>query len=475
MTAEGASPTDLALAVQLGQTFDRFLVELAATDLRAAYLAAFPISATPPTGGETPTAARLRALWQGRAIDGVAIYLASQQHPSTAVPASLSAARRAVATTAVARLASWVAEVVGPIGTADPAAWRPSTLDYAVRAFAGNPVVGNAAAVALAGAPDRNGDLAWHAFDADGGAIPTGVSAPAPTTIQRAVIPGPVRFRGMPNERFWDFEDGRVDFGALTPDQRGLASLIVMDFMLVHGNDWFLVPFELPVGSLCASALTMVDVFGQSTAIPRADANTPAWTMFSTSSASGPAGYVVLPASAAATSVDGLAVEDVRFLRDDTAAIAWGVEHATESSLGAPRLAADRAPSAATRAPASSAPLSYRLQSDVPANWIPFQPVKLASGDEVALERAALLSLSTGVPALPAPLGRVLEPTSLPADTRYRIREEQVPREGVQIVRRSRHVRGIDGSTHVWISRARSVGTGEGWSGLRFDLTVETE
>jgi hypothetical protein len=195
--------------------------------------------------------------------------------------------------------------------------------------------------------------------------------------------------------------------------------------------------------------------------------------MFSTATASGPAGYFVLPASAAATTIDGGAVEDVRFLRDDTASIAWGVEHATESSLGEAWLAADRIVAAGPPAPTSIAPLAYRLQSNVPTNWIPFQPVKLTGGDEIALERAELLSLS-GTPTLPTPLGRVLEPTSLAAGARYRVREEQVPREGVRVIRRARHVRGIDGSTHVWISRARSVGTGEGWSGLRFDLAVET-
>ena len=48
-----------------------------------------------------------------------------------------------------------------------------------------------------------------------------------------------------------------------------------------------------------------------------------------------------------------------------------------------------------------------------------------------------------------------------------------MPREGVRVVRRARRARGVDGSTHVWVARAKSAGTGEGWSGLRFDLADE--
>jgi hypothetical protein len=46
---------------------------------------------------------------------------------------------------------------------------------------------------------------------------------------------------------------------------------------------------------------------------------------------------------------------------------------------------------------------------------------------------------------------------------------EELPREGVHLQRRYRLARGLDGSTHVWLGRLRSTGSGEGRSGLRFD------
>jgi hypothetical protein len=64
--------------------------------------------------------------------------------------------------------------------------------------------------------------------------------------------------------------------------------------------------------------------------------------------------------------------------------------------------------------------------------------------------------------------GKILTPASTP----YRIREEEVPREGRRVTRRARLSRDVDGGSHLWISRQRGIGTGEGWAGLQFDLAT---
>ncbi len=481
-TAEPFSRDDLSLAVELGQAFDPDLGELSAGDLRPAFLAAYPIPGA--AAGDDPRAARLRPLWAGRAGDGVAIYLAGVPSAAAAVPASVPEPRRATAEAAVARLVAWVSDLYGPLGADDPAGWRPDRLDYALRAYASAPASGGGAAhnAVLAAEPDRDGDLEWFAFDRTADALPPGVPAPATPELRRAVIPGPVKFRGMPSERFWDFEDGRVDFGGLRPDRRDLTAMVLMDFMLVHGNDWFLVPFEQPAGTLCRTSLTVVDVFGDRFAVPRADA-VPAppaarWTMFSTAAAAGGiADFFLLPASATASLQDGPALEEVRFLRDETANLVWAIEHATEGHLGRPWPGHERAGAPPPAPPATSAlgELRYRIQTHVPAHWIPFQPVALPplAAGQIALERAALLSPGAAPgepPALPQPHGKILQPRAVPAGAPYRIREEELPREGRRISRLVRWSRGADGDTHLWISRRRGVGTGEGWSGLAFDL-----
>jgi hypothetical protein len=66
--------------------------------------------------------------------------------------------------------------------------------------------------------------------------------------------------------------------------------------------------------------------------------------------------------------------------------------------------------------------------------------------------------------AASGPIGQLL---SYPALTIFL---EELPQEGVLLKRLYRYARGLDGSTHVWIGRQRSVGKGEGRSGLRFDF-----
>jgi len=42
----------------------------------------------------------------------------------------------------------------------------------------------------------------------------------------------------------------------------------------------------------------------------------------------------------------------------------------------------------------------------------------------------------------------------------------------VRVVRRLRYTRWTDGSTHLWVAKRKTVGRGEGSSGLRFDHVV---
>ena len=129
---------------------------------------------------------------------------------------------------------------------------------------------------------------------------------------------GHVRFRGMPNSRFWDFETAATDFGAIIPDPRDLPKLLLADFLLLHGDDWLLASLDVQAGSLCwIDPLTVTDVFGVTEAIDRADALPGTrWTAFSTTDASGaPTPFLVIPASAAAVAQSSAPLEVVDLLR----------------------------------------------------------------------------------------------------------------------------------------------------------------
>ena len=96
----------------------------------------------------------------------------------------------------------------------------------------------------------------------------------------------------MPNARWWQLEDARFNWTNVDVDRRDVAKALVLDFMLVQGDDWFLVPFGQPVGSLVEVVQLVVrDVFDELTLVRRADAGPTTqhapWTMFSTARGDG--------------------------------------------------------------------------------------------------------------------------------------------------------------------------------------------
>ncbi len=58
----------------------------------------------------------------------------------------------------------------------------------------------------------------------------------------------------MPNTRWWAFEDSRTNFGDIKPDTTDIAKLLLIEFGLVYANDWFLLPYALPAGSIAGCA-----------------------------------------------------------------------------------------------------------------------------------------------------------------------------------------------------------------------------
>jgi hypothetical protein len=265
----------------------------------------------------------------------------------------------------------------------------------------------------------------------------------------------------MPNARWWDFETSRTDFGAILPDPRDLAKLLFADFMLLHGDDWYLAPLDVPTGSLCwIDGLAVTDVFGVVTNINRAAADAgPRWTLFSTSNRStgGLAPFLVVPASAAAASIEGDAVEEVHLLRDETADMAWAVEHIVEGPTGAARVEA--LPQPVTPPSGVPAPWWYELMTPLPPNWFPLLPLQLPTG-AVAL----IAGTVEGGPREPS--GRLVRRLSANG---LQLPEEEIGRAGIRLQRVACRTRSSDGGMHLWIARRKQIGAGEASSGLRFD------
>jgi hypothetical protein len=440
---------DLATRVEVGQTFEALLSRATIpTTIRDAFRTAYPIM---PAGTATDmaTAAFLRVC-AGRAVDGVALYTAAKNGALTA-PVLDDATRTKIAPVLTA-FTAWVEATWSEFGRTDPTTWDPTRLSYEVTVAAS---ASNGDQLSLLGTPDGQADFDWYSFD-----VEKVVRGSARTqSVATSVLPNHVRFRGMPGTRWWDIEGSKTDFGAVIPDPQDLGKLLFMDFLLLHGDDWFLAPLEVAAGSLSwIDALVVTDVFGSTAAIP--SAQTPgAWSMFANSSTvSDLAPFLLVPPSASASIAVGAPIEDVHLLRDETADLAWAIEHIAEDPTGSPAL--ESLPRSLSVPPDAPASLVYELSTPVPSSWFPLLP-KQVSG-------AVMLALGT-VEGGPAPVGRIVQRLSAPD---FLLPDGEVPRAGVQVQRVVCRARSADGATHLWIARRTRIGAGAASSGLRYDLAL---
>jgi len=489
--AEPFSATDLSLAVEIGQTFRGLLPANSLTDATyAAFLAIYPLAAPGPVPFDPQDAGTIGflAVCAGQALDGAALYaFAKQLAAGTAsLPATIPAGDRTSVTAALAALVTWVQDVWGDLAERDPAAWTPQRLDYAAQVTAQAP---DSTGVVLDAHPDRAGELPWSAFDVS----PTTTAPPAgltPTASRLTLVPGHVRFRSVASPRFWDFETSDLALPSVKPEARDVSKTLTLDFMLIHGIDWFVAPIPQPLGSLSrVDAVVVTDVFGAQAAIQRGDTPTAPpgpsrWTLFTPVTPTALAPFFVCSPTAGAAVATSRPLESVRFARDDMANMVWGIENATASPIGRPRPGAERDAAQDAIAPVTpgpstdtASPLRYQVESKVPVHWIPFlgvgNPITNIQLAEMARPQVpqdpAAPPTFVGVP----PLGRILKPSSLQGQN-YQIADEEVPRDGVVIERVIYRARWIDGSRHLWIGRRRRTGAGETASALRFDVALPT-
>ena len=305
------------------------------------------------------------------------------------------------------------------------------------------------------------GRLDWHHVEATGS--PGAAVAAAP----QSMLATPLRFTGQPADRYWEFEDSQVNLGALQVQPHDLARLLLVEFATVYGNDWLVAPVDVPFGSYTElTSVTYTTTFGEELTVARAtDAGrSGAFRMFQISVAGSSAtlpGLFVPPSSGAV--LDGPALEEVLFLRDEMANAAWAVERVVQGPSGDPRSRRDEGfPLAFVPGADPASDLDYQLQNPVPAWWIPFLPYSTGYGT-IALAKGAM----EGPDGLIEPLGTLLRP-GLP----QRVRDEEVTREGVRVRRIPTLARQADGTYQRWITRRVGTGRGEGSSGLAFDSTV---
>ncbi|MGH7573761.1 MAG: hypothetical protein ACREM1_01335 [Longimicrobiales bacterium] len=465
---------DLRFACEAGLHFLRLLERFEAGKYREAYAQAYPI-ARDDAGSIAGETARLVRVAAGRVPDGLrlAADLRSTEGTLPAAPLIEPADQEAVRAAADQWL-GWLNARFSVPPEGDPSPWNAERMEYAF-ALAGPSQDGERVLVAREYA---HGHLDWHAFDQVPGAVLGAAGdAAARESLVRTAIPSPVSYRGMPVSRWWEFEDGQVNFGAVDAGPTDLLRLLLLGFALDYGNDWFLLPVELPAGGIYRiTSLVVTDSFGERTLLRPYTEIQPAgshWRMFNLTaegnSDSAVDDLLFLP-PAVPPGLHGEPLEEVMFLRDEVANLGWAVERRVQEAGGRPLDRFEQYQRARAAAPepqtaSENGELRYRLSTTVPDYWIPLVPARPDPDDPgIRLVRGRVLIHGSTTPVSPPPLGRLLEP-----GRPLRLFEEEVTRAGARVTRAYQYVRWTDGSSHLWIGRQKSAGRGEGASGLRFD------
>ena len=340
-------------------------------------------------------------------------------------------------------------------------------------------------------APDyQSGELDWYSFDTLDvkGDTYNQLDKEAPDSR----LPIHVTFGGIPDKRLYSFEDNKIDLGSMDLEAKDLLRMMLVDFSLVSGSDWYAIGLKMGLGELCwIDKIEVKDVFGVVTTITNgqklsntekvgpqlSDNPLEVWDVFKirkeTPSYYEQSQHPMYLAPVVNHRQESEPIEELLFVRDEFANMVWAVERKVQNEMGdtvegfelhlehhGPFQEEDtpEQDEAGTFVP------GYQLATNVPSNWIPFLPIQISEGStQIELQRALMLRNTdndnpTDIESL-SRLAKELE----------RVREEAVPRAGVRIQLTKQRVRWTDGRTYVWLGRKVLTGRGEGNSGIRFD------
>lgn len=507
-------PLSLDLRLALGRRWLKMLDDAGLTALKPKFIAHYKVDEPDPLAQGDALITAHAAVWQsvaavaGRTMDGGKLYRHlvgdAAHHAHDGV--GLTAGEKNSVEPLEAPFRRWFETLLfQPAMTdgADDSAWIPPRLEYQF----GLDATTENGVESFRADEYHHGHLDWYNVDADAasnglGPVDDSAAAPAPRTLTSSFLPVNVQFDGMPNTRWWAFEEGKTNLGAIKPDTTDLGKLIFMEFGLVYANDWFLLPLELPIATLTRiRGIAVTNVFGERILVERAEeAQVPPerrWAMFTASRGSASriphhAGLLLLPTVPKIE--EGKPFDDVRLIRDEVSNMVWGVEARIPVAIGEAKPGTEAGKQYLARLtaildagidgglvipelPDAAADIRYELMHGVPENWIPFIPVHL-DGDqrEIQLQRASMPRIIAG---RPGPPDKVKPRTQLlrqgldqdDPDAMY-IFEEEVPRAGVRVTQAFQRTRWHHGEVFVWVGVRKQTGRGEGSSGLSFDRVV---
>lgn len=383
----------------------------------------------------------------------------------------------------------WVIRVREQLGVPSNC-WDPERLEYRFESAAALPD-GNAVCL---NTPEYNGQtLGWQDFVQSAGnpALQKDLDPTFAMEHRRTLIPARVSFPGMPRARWWEIEDSTIDLSNVKAAKTDTGVLLLAEFCLLYSNDWLVIPLSVPVGHMVnIRNIKVTDVFGVQSVIGSAlnTASPGQWGMFQMAEIATPDGWLYIPPTANSLQ-QSPAIEEVHFIRDETANMVWAVEKTVSDGLGegidgqntATRIEEWLRQLAGTPVGIPSDPqkndaaLQYVLGTTVPPHWIPFIPFRpdAAKATEMVLRRAAMPRLINGqTPTRIRPRTQILRNANGTVGT-YDIQEEEIPVMGLTVRSVWRRARWFGGRTFTWLAREKTLGRHLETSGLRFDQIAD--
>ena len=479
---------NLNIRLQMGNYWLRLLSDVGSLkSLRYTFISNAEFNFPEAKPDTTPDVVQFLQFYQGRSLDGYKLYNYYKDKSRFDGYGNKANDLKAL----YDKFSNWYQKIYLQPAENAPNAWNGSRLEYgfeiSATVKADDPTQQQTKTVRA----DEyyHGRLDWYNFNLK--SVATAKAGPELNGVQqreynnatnKKLIPAPVRFDGMPEARFWTFEDGATNFAAVNVDRNNIGKLALIEFGLVYSNDWSLVPVDTPVGCFIdVTSLVVIDSFGKETVIPAVADINPGnleWKFFTLTRSSEqlPQDKSLLLPQTISKAQQGKSLEEVSLIRDEMANMAWGIETVIPSPLGIG--ISGREQNKNTPPSADGDKYYYLERTNVPVNWIPFLPVK-NNENRLILRRGKIVSESgqTIRPNTSLLRAGLNKDDDIGKDANgksivYDVEDNEVPREGVKVTKAYQRTRWTNGETYVWLGMQKESGKREGRSNLGFDQMV---
>lgn len=385
-------------------------------------------------------------------------------------------------------LITWFDILFNQIGKEEKTAWHSSHLEYQFALSAPD----ENGSIVLDSLEYHGGRLDWYSSDktvipnSDQNNLTNGLDKDLILQNMDEVFPAEIEFTGMPHNRWWEFEDGKLNFGKIQPKKSDLSKILFAEFGFLFANDWSVIPLNIDFGSIAEiREIIIKDTFGQYTIADhyKNDPENASWSFIQTHNIQETlenqnTRFLFIP-PVVHDLMSSEPLEKINFVRDEMANMVWGIETIIPNGLGSGtdgnhmarqlREYYNKLGNPLSPQFENDAKIKYKLVTEAPENWIPFIAKKISDSQlsrEIQLQRANMPRIIDGIDPM-----RIEPRTSLllKENSPYYIFEEEIAKSGTFVSLQWQRTRMATGKTVVWLGRKRMNGRGEVRSNLAYD------